>query len=169
MRFIFHSVTLRSVLMLQTAKPVSAAKYRDVCEVGVLEGGNCLGVRLRSTNTYAALEPQRGADGIDTDAGRFIRVAQIERSVRQRAAKLSQTKHGVQQNWQTVVNHINQQASPMGACLPELSLTFKQSYPTPMRATRLQQRCNPDARKDDAYTSFPSNLQIGEADGDAPV
>jgi hypothetical protein len=53
--------------------------------------------------------------------------------------------------------------------LPDLSLNFKLSCPTPLRAIRLQLRCNPDSRKDDAYTSFPSNLQIGEADGDAPV
>jgi hypothetical protein len=40
---------------------------------------------------------------------------------------------------------------------------------TPMRATRLQLRCNPDSRVGGAYTSSPSNLQFGEADEDAPV
>jgi len=51
--------------MLQVAKPANAAKYRDVREVGVLEGGNCLSVRVRDMKS---LRPQRGADGIEMDA-----------------------------------------------------------------------------------------------------
>ena len=42
-----------------------AAKYRDVREGGVLEGGNCLSVRGRDMN-YA--EAATGADAIDTNA-----------------------------------------------------------------------------------------------------
>lgn len=38
-----------------------------------------------------------------------------------------------------------------------------------LRVIRLQQRCNLDSRGNGAYTSFPSYLRIGEADGDAPV
>ena len=55
------------------------------------------------------------------------------------------------------------------ASWPDLSLQSKQSCSTSLRVIRLQQRCNLDSRRDGAYTSFPSNLQIGEADGDSPV
>ena len=40
---------------------------------------------------------------------------------------------------------------------------------TSMRTTRLQLRCNPGSCVGGAYTSFPLNLQFGEAGGDAPV
>lgn len=76
------------------------------------------------------------------------------RSDWQRAAYLSQTKHRVQRNRQTGANHINQQASFKRKCLPDVSLQFKQSCPTSMRAIRSQLRCNPDSHVDDAYTSF---------------
>ena len=44
--------------------------------------------------------------------------------------------------------------------LAGLILTSKQSSSTSLRAIRLQQRCNLDSHRDDAYTSFQSNLQI---------
>ncbi len=50
-----------------------------------------------------------------------------------------------------------------------LSLQSKQSCPTSLRAIRLQQRCNLDSRRMVRTHHFPSYLQIGEADGDAPV
>jgi hypothetical protein len=88
---------------------------------------------------------------------------------------------------------------------PDISLQSKHFSSTPRRVIRLQQRCNLDSHRDDAYTSFsdltgnllhtlcrlgdrgcanrfnlgspaeifshvlPSNLQIGEANGYAPV
>ena len=55
------------------------------------------------------------------------------------------------------------------ASWPDLSLQSKQSCSTSLRAIRLQQRCNLDSRRSDAYTSFLSNLQFGGADGVAPV
>lgn len=56
--------------MQHRARFASAAKYRDVREAGVLEGGNCLSVRVRNTKTRG---PQRGADEVDTDAGCALR------------------------------------------------------------------------------------------------
>lgn len=67
------------------------------------------------------------------------------------------------------VNHINQQASCNRKCLPDFILEFQAIFTNIVRAFRLQLRCNPDWREDGAYTSFPSNLRIGEAGGHAPV
>jgi hypothetical protein len=73
-------------------------------------------------------------------------------------------------NRQTHLNYINQQAfHSSGHACRTLSILFKQSGPSFPRAIRSQQRCDLDSRRNDAYTSFPSNLQIGEAGGDAPV
>ncbi|MFI4941126.1 MAG: hypothetical protein ACHP7O_12395 [Burkholderiales bacterium] len=51
---------------------------------------------------------------------------------------------------------INQQASFLirNKSLPDLSLQSKHSSSTFLRVIRLQQRCNLDSRRDDAYTSF---------------
>lgn len=78
-------------------------------------------------------------------------------------------KTWVQQNRQTAFNTINQQASVTPVSLPDLSIQSKQSGPAFMRAVRLQQRCNLDSRKNDAYTFFHRICKIGEADGVAPV
>jgi hypothetical protein len=57
---------------------------------------------------------------ISMPIARFIRIARVdkvERNAGQRTVVWSQTKHGVQQNRQTGVNHINQQAFiPGTAC-----------------------------------------------------
>lgn len=97
-------------------------------------------------------------------AARIIRAARIERvgrGIGQRAANMSQITHWIQRNRQTGEATTSTSKHPLSRkCLPDLSLQFKQSCPTSVRAIRLQQRCNPDARLDGAYTSFPPNLQI---------
>jgi hypothetical protein len=87
----------------------------------------------------------------------------------QAVINLVEPKKQVRQNRQTAFDTINQQAFFKQASLPDFILTIQQSSSTFMRVIRLHQRCNLESRRSAAYTSFPSNLQIGEADGDAPV
>lgn len=156
---------------------------------------------------------QRGADVVKRDAGHGLRRPRAIRKIRAhwRAAGSDGRPN---ESWSGKIGKrksttSNQRASQnYQACLPDISLQFKQSLPntpklqihreigpaakrllpatwgnarlqrsdfsseflvTSMRATRLQLRCNPDSRVGGAYTSSPSNLQFGEADGDAPV
>lgn len=126
----------------------------------MLEGGNCLSVRKRSTS---AREPQRGADVTETDAERAQHPHRAFRPGRygpgraQRQAASIVMEPG--ESWRSAKSanrgQSHQPASNLiQACSPDISLVFKQSCPTSMRAIRLQLRCNPDSHKDDAYTSF---------------
>ena len=154
-------------------------------------GRGCSEARCRTRATSAARNPE--------DPGALAGCGQ-----RRQAERVM-----VRQHRQTEIHYIKPASIPnYRACLPDISLQFKQSLPntpklqihresgpavkrllhaawgsarlrrsdfsseflvTPMRATRLQLRCNPDSRVGGAYTSSPSNLQFGEADGDAPV
>jgi hypothetical protein len=58
---------------------VLAAKYRDVRENGVFEGGNCLSVQQISAT---ALMPQPGADGIDRNAECASDLSHAHRKIR---------------------------------------------------------------------------------------
>jgi hypothetical protein len=58
---------------------------------------------------------------------------------------------------------------PLGQLAGTYPYDSKQSIPALLHAIRLQLRCNPDSRKNVRTRFFPSNLQFGRADGDAPV
>lgn len=127
---------------------------------GELERGNCLSVRKRDTK---ALKPQRGADGIDTNAECAHRPRCANRTGRDRPGRAQRqaAKSLMEPNktWSPAKSANKSQPHQPASilreeCLPDISLKFKQSFPTPMRLIRLQQRCNLDSRKGGAYTSF---------------
>jgi hypothetical protein len=69
----------------------------------------------------------------------------------------------------SVIDAITRRAAQLGQLAGTYPYDSKQSIPALLRAIRLQLRCNPDSRRNVRTRFFPSNLQFGRADGDAPV
>jgi hypothetical protein len=67
---------------------------------------------------------------------------------------LNQTKHGVQQIGKQFSTTSTSEHALLQAMLAGLIHTFQAILSSILRVIRSQQRCNPDSRKDDAYTSI---------------
>ena len=179
------------------AAPSGAAKYRDVRENRNAWGWVCLDVRcsnaVRCCRNRGANEVDRDAEcniaGNSSDATRSGQAGQRMAAVRllmsqnitrlteamprlycHRKRATGQPCHGeFGENGKRYRLHYPASTVVFNAAGRYLSFNPNHSDSAPWRSIRWQQRCNLDRHRVVRTHFFPSNLQFGEAGGDAPV
>jgi hypothetical protein len=126
----------------------------------------CLGEGIAFTwaNWLLSVNATTGADVIEQNAGckpdprRILQI--IIRARRQTVSNLIKPNNGFSKSANGFRHHQPASLLIKKKSLPDLSLQSKHFSSTSRRVIRLQQRCNLDSHRDDAYTSFWTQAAI---------